>query len=337
LKAMQGPFLASRNVVRPLDYFWLSDFRWLTDYASRTPVRPETLAVQIDFAIWIPIALALPFLLVAVVRQRHALGTRRSLPVMVFLFGSLMVYMFLQLPAAKPIYRTVRTLELLQFPWRLMAFIIPLGIVVVVMLADAVYHRSSRIAALVMPVLSIGWLASLIVLSPLLSTFRNYGFIPSPLLVAPRYQTFGRPPLLYDAEYLPQVKKQSSLTTLLTYGRLLATHDLAEPLSGNTRNSERGGGAESPSTTKCTVVEPKSTDFESLRIQLTVTCNEPTILALPISYNAYTTISVGESKGRWRPVSYLHIPSDPRIAIEVSSTKSQVLLITLPTVWHVLF
>ena len=92
-----------------------------------------------------------------------------------------------------------------------------------------------------MPTMSVVWLGGLILLSPVFATFQNYGFIPSKALVAPTYQTYGRPPLLYAAEYLPQVGKQSSLTTWLVYSGLYSTHKLAEPLPGGGQRWRQDG------------------------------------------------------------------------------------------------
>lgn len=336
-KATQGPFRASRNFVASGDYFWNSGFRWLTDYASRTPSRPNTLAVQIDFAIWIPIALALPILLFVFLRRRHSFDTRFSAPVMVFLFGALAIYLFFQFPVSRPVYKVISPLEILQFPWRMMVFITPLGIIAVVMLADALFHTTPRTLAAVAPVLSLAWLASLLALSPLLATFQNYGFLANAILVAPRYQTFGQPPLLYAAEYLPQIKKEKSLTTLETYEELLDTYHLAEPLPGGSAATGRGDGPGTRRAATCTVIEPKNTKFEALKIQLSVTCDRATELALPISYNAYTTITATNSHGGSRPVPYLYVPNDPRIIVEVRSTKTEHLVITLPSILKVLF
>jgi hypothetical protein len=329
--AIQGPFALFVNFARPVTYFWNSNFGFFTDRPTRQLGDASSLVTQLDFAIWIPIAVALPFLLAAVVRRRHTLGARLSLPALIFLLGSLAAYMSLQFSVSAPIYRVVAPLQLLQFPWRLMAFITPLGIMVVVILAEGIYSSASRIAATVVSILSLAWLVSFIALSPLLS-FQNDGFIPSSDLVAPRYQTFGQPPLLYISGFLPQVDKTqfSAFRNLVTYQDLLTTHRLAEPQSRNGRNSELP-------ITQCSVVEPKNTDFESLKIRLTVTCNRPTRLALPISYNAYTTISITASNGRSHRISYLHLAKDPRIVIRVRSTKPEVLSITLPTLWKVLF
>jgi hypothetical protein len=336
-KATQGPFRASRNFVAAGDYFWNSGFRWLTDYASRTPSRPNSLAVQIDFAIWIPIALALPILLVVFLRRRHSFTASTSAPVMVFVFGALAVYMFFQFPVSRPLYKIISPLEILQFPWRMMVFITPLGVLAAVMLGDALFDRTALRSPAFSPVLSLAWLASFVALSPLFATFQNYGFLSNAILVAPRYQTFGQPPLLYAAEYLPQIKKESSFATLATYQGLLATHRLTEPLPGGNKATARGGGPGTRRATTCTVVEPKKTKFEALKIQLTVTCDRATKLALPISYNAYTTITATNTRGGSRPVSYLHIPNDPRIIVEVSSTKPEHLVITLPSLFKVLF
>lgn len=336
-KAIQGPFLASRNFVRPVDYFWNSGFHWLTDFSNRTPFLPNSLAVQIDFAIWVPIAIALPFLVVLVVRRRGSFRARLSSPVAVFLALSLVVFLFLQFPISGPVYRIFHPLEILQFPWRLMAYITALGILAVVAIAEALYNRAHRVSPAVMPTLSVVWLGGLIFLSPVFATFQNYGFIPSKALVAPTDQTYGRQALVYGAEYLPHVGKQSSYMTWKFYLGLYSTHNLAEPLPAGTGNT--GGKTASHETpgARCSVGEPRTTKFESLQIRLTVTCNRPTLLALPISYNPYTALSVQDENGRLRSLPYLRVKNDPRIVIRVTSTKPERLLVELPTIWRVLF
>ena len=157
-KAIQGPFAASRNFVQSVDYFWNSGSSWLTDFSNRTPVRPNSLAVQIDFAIWIPIVIALPFLVILVVRRRGSLRARLSSPVAVFLVVSLAVFLFFQFPLSGPIYRVVHPLEVLQFPWRLMAYITALGILAVVAIAETVCSRSDGVSPAVMPTMCIVWL-----------------------------------------------------------------------------------------------------------------------------------------------------------------------------------
>ena len=340
-KAIQGGFLATRNFVTPTDYFWYGNFRWLTDRVARSVFRPDSLAVQIDFSIWIPVALALPFLIVALIRRQNNVDRHRLSPATVFVTASLIAYLFLQFSASAPIYQIFRPLELLQFPWRLMAFITPLGIIAVVMIADVAFAKVETLSVRLVPLFAVAWLASLIALSPVFSTFMNYGFIPNSSLVAPRYDTFGRPPLIYGAEYLPQINKESGLFTWAVYLHLLATRDLAESLPPNAKPTKTNLGTASPSSTRCTVLEPKRTGFESLHIRLMIRCNHPTLLALPISFNPYTTISVIESDGHLEPVPYRRLRNDPRIVIHVSSTQPEVLSIVLPTLLptlrHVLF
>ena len=292
--------------------------------------------MQIDFAIWVPIVVALPFLVVLVTRHSSSFRTRVSSPVALFLVLSLVVFLFFQFPVSGPIYRIAHPLEVLQFPWRLMTYITALGILAVVAIAEAISDRAFRVSPAVIPAVSAVWLGCLILLSPVFATFQNYGFISSEALVAPTYQTYGRPALLYAAEYLPQVGKQSSLTTWSVYSGLYSTHNLAEPLpAGMNRAGRKSTPAEAPRA-HCSVDEPRTTKFESLQIRLTVICSRPTLLALPISYNPYTAISVTEKHGRVQPLSYRRLPDDPRIVIRVTSTKPERLLVELPTIWRVL-
>jgi hypothetical protein len=127
-------------------------------------------------------------------------------------------------------------------------------------------------------------------------------------------------------EYLPDVQSghgssKDAGPTLLLYQHLFSTQTEAESLTRAT----------------CTVMEPAITDFEALHYQLTVRCSRSTELALPISYNAYTEIDMREPGGRQQRLRELHVPSDPRIVIRISSDKPEVLLVSLPTLWTTLF
>ena len=91
---------------------------------------------------------------------------RTQAPVLAFLVGSLVVYLFLQLRLSLFVYRIIPPLQVTNFPWRMLAFVTPIALVLVVALADSLQRvlpptapSGERCAA--------GWLASLIVLSPL--------------------------------------------------------------------------------------------------------------------------------------------------------------------------
>jgi hypothetical protein len=103
-----------------------------------------------------------------------------------------------------------------------------------------------------------------------------------------------------------------------------------------TKLVKEGHATQSLTSARCSVVEPR-TPTESLNIELSVKCNRPTKLALPITYNAYTSITSVSSDGRRRSVPYFHVRTDPRMIIDVSNAQKETLQVSLPTIWRVLF
>jgi hypothetical protein len=277
---------------------------------------------QIGVGIWLLVAIGL----VGIVGM-HAAGQarliRRNLPTaaVVFLIASVAVYMFLQLPVSRVVYEHVRTLQEVQFPWRMLALITPLGIVAVITFAEAGLAMVS--AGAVLPsVLGVAWLLSFVVASPIFSTYR-WGYVPAGEMTAPRYLRYGQYPLLVGVagEYLPEVKGQVTGETKGMYIQLYKAHLEAQALSP--------GAA-------CTVGEPQKTTFDTLQLSFTVACDRPTELALPVTTNAYTTVSV-RSHGHSRPVPLVSVPTDPRIVVRVTSVAPEVLSVSLPTLGRVLF
>ena len=136
--------------------------------------------VQIDYALWVPIALGVTGGLVHWARTRRSptwwsAARRTQASVLGFLVGSLAVYLFLQLRVSLFVYRLIPPLQVTSFPWRMLAYISPLALILVVVLADKL-RRVFPQRALWRAVAG-GWLASLIVLSPLPSPVQvNYGY-----------------------------------------------------------------------------------------------------------------------------------------------------------------
>jgi hypothetical protein len=165
---------------------------------------------------------------------------------------------------------------------------------------------------------------SFVALSPVFASFENYGFYPIAAVSAPTHLTYGEFPELLGVigEYLPNVSSSSgaentAAPTLTLYRDLFNGHAEAKALSSAT----------------CSVTEPGATKFEALQIRLTVKCSHSTRLAVPISYNGYTSIEVRSSGGRLNPLPYHHVPSDPRIVVFIRSRRSMDLVVRLPTLW----
>jgi hypothetical protein len=58
-------------------------------------------------------------------------------------------------------------------------------------------------------------------------------------------------------------------------------------------------------------------------------------VALPISYNASSSVFVADRRGLHR-ISYFHVPTDPRIVIRVSGSQPTTVVVHLPTLWGIL-
>ncbi len=317
-------------------YFYDGSYRW---FAATNP-RPVT--VQIDFAIWIPIALALivgfGFRTVSRRRKSHVdLARYVDIPVVVLLSGSVAIYLFLQLGISAWVYRALPFLQVIDYPYRMLTFIIPMGVIATVMIAEAVHRKYPATRST--SGLSVLWLVALILLSPITSTslpsfgvqlYRGQGDVETTSIFGtPKYMRYGQSLYTYVGgvlygEYLPKVLKPDGTEMNPDFGfyrELNRLNEDAQPLS----------------SARCSVTEPQKTPFESLQIKLTVTCNRATELALPISYNAYTQISRKGSTGALEPVPYVHVPTDPRIIIAVPSTRPEFLIVNLPTLGRVVF
>ena len=192
-------------------------------------------------------------------------------------------------------------------------------------------HLTARLAPLL-------WLSSLIVLSPVTSTWEQSfaiiakpGQFPSTRLSAipaeidyRSYRGFFtlNGGILYD-EYLPKVftDNGSELYDDALLYRQLHSHQQ---------------GAASLSAVPCSVQGPARVPFESLQLSFHVACAGPTQLALPISFNAFTSIFAAEVGRPLRKIGYFHLRSDPRIIINVPSSRPETVVVHLPTLWGIL-
>jgi hypothetical protein len=313
-------------------YFYNSSYRWLASTAH--------LDLQIDFAIWIPIVAAVLAVLAYRLwaaghpgRTGPGLGLDRAS--VAFLGVSLAVYLLLQWRAFLGVYRFVAPLEVIDYPYRMLAFIVPIGVIAVITVADVLVRRYPR--SVIPKLAAVAWLASLVLLSPVTATWRttygllaNPGQFPSASLSAPPatmdYQTyrgiFSFNGMLFD-EYLPKVDSSD--------GR-----ELTDDGHLYTRLHRHDYGAASLSHVPCTVGVPTRSPLESLAMRFTVRCAGATRLALPVTYNAFSSVFVVGTGGKLRQIPYYHVPTDPRMVIEVASSRPETVVVHLPTLWGVL-
>jgi hypothetical protein len=303
--------------------------------------------VQIDFAIWITLALALVVVLASWFRAKthrsdFRLGDYFDVAALAVLVPSMALYLLLQLRVTGEVYRILSPLEVIDYPYRMLAFITPIGVVLVIAVAEALYRKYPGNRAIAAG--SVVWLASLILLSPL-TAGGNANFqiaikvphkgvmvttpVPSTaLFTLPPYFVYGKSLFANSgtmfAEYLPKVVHPNGTEVNPDYTIYNNLH-------------QKGQLAQSLSSAHCSVVQPSDTPAESLNTSYTVTCSRPTWLALPISYNAYTDITIENANGTRSTVHYVHHKTDPRIIIYVNTTRPEVLHVSLPNIWRVLF
>lgn len=322
----------SQEFVDFWSYFYNSSYHWLVNTAH--------LNLQIDFSLWIPVlATVVAALVYRIARRPRDRGVpfwgHLDTAPRAFLLVSLMIYLLLQWRLFLGVYRFVAPLEVIDYPYRMLAFIVPILVVVVVAIADGL--RRNHPHGLLLPVVAVAWLLSLVLLSPVTSTWKTtYGLLaatgqfPSASVAAPPpfvdYRTyrgfFSFNGILYD-EYLPKV--------LTVQG-----HELYDDGPLYTELHHRSDGAASLSRTRCTVTVPTKTPLESLQLRFGVDCDGPTRLALPVTYNPFSTVFTVDAAGRLHPIPYFHSPTDPRIIIAVARPGPEKIVVHLPTLWGVL-
>jgi hypothetical protein len=334
------------DFIDPVRYFYDGSYHWNAPFDLTSAPSGALFTVQLDFAIWISILLGAVLVFYWWMQARRAGVPFRiwryfDSRVLAMLGGSILIYLFLQLRISSDVYRVFAALQVIDYPSRSLAFITPIGLLLTVAIAEALLRKypANRVLAW----LPAPWLASLVLLSPLTSsTLPQFGvsfespgsnttqktyMLSTAFFALPRDSTFGHPLATLNGslfgEYLPETTNAHGAE--INYVADVYTNLVKE-----------GDAAQSLGPARCSVVEPR-TPIESLNIQLDVKCNRPTRLALPITYNAYTSISSLSSHGVSRSVPYFHVRSDPRIIIDVPNDRKQTLQVSLPTIWRVLF
>jgi hypothetical protein len=324
----------SANFVRLPWYFVDTQYRWLDAYNSG-----HYRFVQIDYSLWMPIAIAVVAVLTHWVLtgrrpDRTPWGRQFHIPCTVLLVVSLCIYLFLQIPVSLFVYRVLSPLQVIDYPYRMLAFITPLCVILVVAIANAVFHAypTSKIPKGV----AVIWLLSLLALSPLTATWKTDAFLDTPANAFPStmwsappavmdYRTFGgffsESGFLFP-EYLPKVDDAKGDEL---YGD--------GPLYKNLHHQQ--SGAASLSSTPCHVAVPSRSPLESLSLTFRLSCAGPTRVALPVTYNTSSSVFV-ESNGKLRSIPYYHSPRDPRIIIKVPDSDPQTIVVHLPTLWGIL-
>ena len=283
---------------------------------------PRSRYVQIDFSLWIPIVVALvgvtAYWAVTGKRpDRTPWGRNVHLPSIAFLLISFCVYLFLQLRISYWVYRVLSPLLAIDYPYRMLAFITPIGVILVIAIADGYLPHIPHIIG------SQGSGGPLVAIAGRsLATDLDLGCAQVSVYSGrsvPRYVFCGHfriisiietfqgiftfNGILYE-EYLPKVY-DSKGNELYDDGPLY--HQL----------HARQYGAASLSDVPCTVTVPAESPLESLELTFGVTCRGPTRFALPVTYNAYSSVFVQGKGAKLRQIPYYHLATDPRMIIDV--------------------
>lgn len=327
----------SQNYADPLYYLYEGSYHWLAT------LEPYPITVQMDFAITALIVAGAVAAVVRLWRRRPVSGVEPDQPgldprTIAVLVVSLIIYYLLQLRAFHFVYDLLPTLKVISFPYRMMAVITPLALVLGIGIADGFLRArpSGRVgtAGRAVPVvLASLWLLSLVGLSPVAAhepglqagMFPTAPFLPIAwLTIRPTESDTASsvPPLFF--EYLPNVDSASGRRQPSDVGLYEGLH-------------AAGTEGESLGPSACTVVEARHTPVEALDIGYRLTCAGPARVALPISFNTFTTVERRGPNGRWTPVAVIHVPTDPRIVVAVTRGGTERLMAHLPTLGHILF
>ncbi|MFC7479996.1 hypothetical protein ACFQX7_08090 [Luedemannella flava] len=310
-KVTQAGYKASERFREFSTYFVNSDFRWLRDAHKFT--------TQIDYGIWLPLALFVVAGAAAVaLRHRPAMsvvGRVMFSPAGAFLVVTATVMLMLQCSFTRPLYQAVSILEFLQFPWRLLAFITPLGILLVAHVAGNLRVLGRR----VMLVLALCWVATFAVLSPLHHDFQ-YNFYPQQridLATAPSPTAAN----MGIGEYLPRVAvdghEMPSVEVMAAYEAMYTKRRQTEVIRGS-----------------CTIRALRRTSLDPRTLSYRIACTQPSTVALPISYSRFHRVRVkaaGEAA-----VRTFRDRSDPRLMVDLPGRDGMLVVVRLPSMASVL-
>jgi hypothetical protein len=315
-------------------YFVDNSYRWLSANTHNF--------VQIDYLIWVPLAVCLIALAARCIISRTRPDrwlSAQGMPVstIAFLSLSIAVYLFLQLRISLFVYDALSPLKVIDYPYRMLGFITPIAIILLVIVCHnyMTRHPTDNFARI-----GVGaWLVALVLMSPVTSTWDTaYGILAAPgqfpsvtIAIPPSHINLGTyngltgssfDGILFD-EYLPKV--------YLGHAELFGD----APLYKQLRTHDHG--AESLSTVPCSIRVPTNVPLESLQLTFVVQCRGKTLVALPVSYNAYSSVYTKRTTGTLVQIPYLHINSDPRMIVRVLSSRPEVVVVHLPTLWGSLF
>ena len=272
----------------PLNYLFNREYVWLQNWAGYT--------VQIDIILWVSIVMAAILLLGYRLNKGMRVLPRDSAVWAVL--AAVVVYLILQLKIAQPIYEIIHTLALIQFPWRMLAIITPLLILLLAIVVDRLLKSLNRnIGRRIVYIPLVVWIGLYVAFSPL--TYKNnieYKGIAS----------YPARSIYAGGEYLP--------ITYSSKGALIDNRGMIEMYSGIHRLPSKA------------VIKETTDLHEGLERSFEVSSGSAGEIALPISYSRYMSIYVNNHE-----VKGVRDLQDPRLLVAVPAGRSTI-RVELPTV-----
>lgn len=297
-------------------YFYDPNYHWLHNWSTLTP--------QIDFGITFGvIGLVILPVIYALAGQKKRSLLNQKLQFSIFLSTCFVLYLFLQFPISRVAYDAIKPLQLIQFPWRMLSLITPLGLLLCVLFFDFNFmrRRRSRTATAAVGL----WLGSFILLSPVFAGF-HYPFMSPSRYDAPQSDMLYHENLFLEAgEYLPKTywpngQEYDLYKMNVTYAYLYRSRNLV-----NYTQADAG----------CSYKQAY-TPFESPSLRYRFYCQSTTGVLLPVSYSDYLRVYSLGKDGLEKPLSYGKIKTDSRTLVTIHGGQPLTVRIVLPTWTHVL-
>ena len=293
-KITQNDFLVSSQFQNPIKYLIDSDYAWMsassfTDYT-----------VQIAWPLWVA-CVVLTILFFGVWIRSRVSGKKVNMkpPIAVIFISVLaLMYLFLQLPVSGWVYDIVPLIANIQFPWRMLALITPLLILLTVWLLENISAKWFRpkILTSIGTVAAIFWVVLSVAMSPI---FVNDTRERSVQYTAPGWMVF------YElGEYTP--------TTFRSDGSEMDMNSLRAAYDKLSQEGVQKGLGE------CRIVH-EYVPYEGLRREYEMSCSQPATIKLPLSYSRYTQLFVDGKR-----YTFARVKTDPRIQISLPAGKSTI-------------
>lgn len=232
-----------------------------------------------------------------------------------FLVGALfLLFLLLQLRASNVAYETVPGFQLIQFPWRLLAF---LQVAALLLIALAVARVPDARRALLLGAFLVLSIAGSKSLHPI-----RYDWFPTEELE--RQPAPGQSAGIPGIGMYPRV----DLSALLAKGGNVDVTPVLERLMVNlrVRGAEVVSGAEG-----CSITEGARTRFEQPELEWRVRCPVEVEIALPVMFSGLERVRIEDGGGSALTLPARRTPQDPRVHVAVPPGDHR-LVVSLPRI-----